>query len=577
MLKNKGFTLLEMLLVLAILALLFSLVIFSVRPANLLSDTKTRKAEVDTSVIKTALDSYKAFKGKLPDSFSLKSEGVYEICTYGALACPAEAISLDELVDQRLILNIPVFDDTNPNLTGYKIYYDGNVGGELSVTLSNEIVGELPTPTPLTVTPTPPAATGTPPVVTPTPPLATPTPTPLPTPTPAPTPPILAIGDTYGGGKVAFIDGSGFTGFISDVSDQSSLLNWTQADTTCSDLVKNGYSDWFLPTISQLGDMYTNRVAIGGFNTGIYWSSSTYFSYTDIMQIMFFDSWGADADWKTNPHNVRCVRTFDNTPLSNDLTNIVISGSPYNFNYSYGVYNYNNVIVLNNISSVIITPTGTGIITIDGVVVQSGNDSASIDLTVGVEREIQITVQETNKLLKTYSIKIIRSPASLTIGDTYQGGKVAYILQSGDPGYDPNLLHGITSSENDQGPASWGCNGTSISGADGTAVGTGSQNTSDIVNGCTSGGIAARVCSDLDLNGYTDWYLPSKDELNQLYINRVAIGNFNTAYASIYWSSSETSSIEAWYQVFYDGYQQHLIQKQNSYSIRCIRSFNRID
>ena len=56
---------------------------------------------------------------------------------------------------------------------------------------------------------------------------------------------------------------------------------------------------------------------------------------------------------------------------------------------------------------------------------------------------------------------------------------------------------------------------------------------------CATAGIAARLCGDLTQGGYSDWYLPSQDELNALYTNRVAIGGFTS---NEYWSSSEALS-----------------------------------
>jgi hypothetical protein len=143
----------------------------------------------------------------------------------------------------------------------------------------------------------------------------------------------------------------------------------------------------------------------------------------------------------------------------------------------------------------------------------------------------------TNAAGTSYSAQVSFTTLSYQIGDSYQGGIIAYILGSGDPGYDANVLHGLIAAPSDQSTgAEWGCDGTAISGADGTAYGTGNQNTIDIMNGCATAGIAARLCGDLVLNGYSDWYLPSLDELNKLYINKATIGGFAD---DNYWSSSE--------------------------------------
>jgi len=115
-------------------------------------------------------------------------------------------------------------------------------------------------------------------------------------------------------------------------------------------------------------------------------------------------------------------------------------------------------------------------------------------------------------------------------------------------------------------------NGTYVlTGATNTAIGTGQNNTTTIVTTQGVGSYAAQLCDDLVLGGYDDWFLPSKDELNQMYLNLKAIGIGNFV-DTCYWSSSEIDVNSAWGQYFYNG-DQHADDKSLDDAVRCIRAF----
>ena len=158
--------------------------------------------------------------------------------------------------------------------------------------------------------------------------------------------------------------------------------------------------------------------------------------------------------------------------------------------------------------------------------------------------------------------------SSLEIGDRYAGGIVFWLDGNGG---------GLIAAPEDEATGifnyehQWTDNPNLFSGSiDRTGIGTGYQNTLDIIavaepsNSWTAAWIAARP------GFYNDWFLPSKDELNEMYLNKDAIGGFaNTNY----WSSTEVDNDFAWVQFFTSGGGQDGIIKYGINNVRAVRAF----
>jgi 6-phosphogluconolactonase (cycloisomerase 2 family) len=152
------------------------------------------------------------------------------------------------------------------------------------------------------------------------------------------------------------------------------------------------------------------------------------------------------------------------------------------------------------------------------------------------------------------------------IGDTGPaGGIVFYVTALGDHGLEAapeDLIDGAT--------AEWGCIDTLITGAEDLKIGSGAQNTSDILAECSELGIAAKLADDYSLNGFDDWFLPSGDELNQMHENKDVVSGFAS---SFYWSSSKfNSSSSSWAQSFDKG-SQSSSSRLNTFRVRAVRAF----
>ena len=160
---------------------------------------------------------------------------------------------------------------------------------------------------------------------------------------------------------------------------------------------------------------------------------------------------------------------------------------------------------------------------------------------------------------------------ALKVGQPHQGGIIGYIFAPGGPGYVEGVTHGLIVAPSDQATAVPWYNGRYVvTGATGTALGTGKANTAAIVAVQGPGNYAARLCADLEIGGYRDWYLPSKDELDRIYDNKRAITGFAE---QRYWTSSEADVNNAWPQNFANGFQYTLYDKFYEIRVRAVRTF----
>ncbi len=163
-------------------------------------------------------------------------------------------------------------------------------------------------------------------------------------------------------------------------------------------------------------------------------------------------------------------------------------------------------------------------------------------------------------------LSLTASTCGLSIGDTHQGGIIFYLDATG--------CHGLVAKATDEaGTYQWSSTNFQTwayaSGIYGGAQNTKKSIARAIAESSTCN--AASVCDNLVSGGYTDWYLPSKDELDMMYVNLhlQGLGNFANYF---YWSSTEGDNNTAWEQLFSSGGQGSL-NKNRTNNARAVRAF----
>ena len=195
------------------------------------------------------------------------------------------------------------------------------------------------------------------------------------------------------------------------------------------------------------------------------------------------------------------------------------------------------------------------------------------------EGELQIRLSSSWKNLHNGG-DVNDPPPPPAVGDFYGGGVVFYLFEDGDDGYVAGETHGLIAAVQDQSTGiRWYNGSSSTTGATATAVGTGSENTDAIIaEQGTADTHAAGLARAYRGGGYTDWFLPSRDEIIKMYLKRGEINSTALAnggsdfYYDGHWSSTEIDENEALYQYFSMGLRYPYL-KDATFNVRAVRAF----
>lgn len=210
----------------------------------------------------------------------------------------------------------------------------------------------------------------------------------------------------------------------------------------------------------------------------------------------------------------------------------------------------------------------------DFTAIDWGADSYFLNIKIDPSGGTTYTDMGTTQLLSVpYALyaKTAETNTPHYIGEGYGGGVVFYVYDNGQHGL-------IAATSNQSVSVSWNNLINRLTGSTGDGINAGAMNTTMITAILTSidqtGDFASKVCADYSVNvdgiTYGDWYLPSKYELNLLYLQRDAVGGFSN---ELYWSSTEyPGGSLAWYSDFSTGLQWE-DSKDLEMTVRAIRSF----
>ena len=294
---------------------------------------------------------------------------------------------------------------------------------------------------------------------------------------------------------------------------------------------------------------------------GVWWTSSNTWPYSNYAWARYLyhgpESIYRGYDGHPSAFSVRCLKNtlpqVNTNPVSNvTTTTVMASGEVISEGAQNTVRGFCYATISNPTLSNDTTVNGTGLGAYSGTL-QNLTPSTTY----------YVRAYATNSVGTAYGNEVTFTTPLLSIGMSYAGGIVFDLDSSGQ--------HGLVCAPSNQGAYPWGCIGTDIPNTS-NAMGTGATNTANIVAVCAQRPIAASVCADLVLNGYSDWYLPSIGEFQLMYsrLHLQGLGGFGGSY---YWSSSQLSPNDAKHMFFGNGNVNNGYAKVYYYQVRAVRAF----
>jgi uncharacterized protein (TIGR02145 family) len=299
------------------------------------------------------------------------------------------------------------------------------------------------------------------------------------------------------------------------------------ASQLCENFTYLGYNDWYLPSDYELREMLrafgpTQYANFTSYGSSYWWSSSQY--NTNICCPP--QSWNAIA--------LRYDSVSDYVDYMTFSKNELLKVRPVRSHYLQGSYQSKFLITNQNVVEITSTTARLGGYVFDpdttmfftsGFVYGRLDSLGSFSNYISLSNQngpLSLTIsglmEQTSYFYKTYYINSIdtfygdsvlftTTNSPYYVGMNYGGGRVFYIDTTGQTA--------LVASDDNLGSLPWGCENQYFVGTS-ESIGSGNSNTSLILSLCSDTGTAMRACSDLVTNGYSDWYLPSWDEMELL-------------------------------------------------------------